>query len=32
MTLKEVIEKVKSEGWIIYYPADINKIKEYTKR
>ena len=32
MTLKEVIEKLKSEGWIIYYPADINKIKEYTKR
>ena len=31
MTLKEVVEELKSKGWIVYYPADINKIKEHTK-
>lgn len=32
MTLKEIVEKLKSKGWIVYYPADVNKIKEHTKR
>ena len=32
MTLKELVEKLKSKGWIVYYPADVNKIKEHTKR
>ena len=29
MTLKEVVEELKSKGWIVYYPADIDKIKEH---
>ena len=29
MALKELIEKLKSKGWIVYYPADVNKIKEH---
>ena len=32
MALKELVEKLKSKGWIVYYPADVNKIKEHTKR
>lgn len=32
MTLKEIVEKLISKGWIVYYPADVNKIKEHTKR
>ncbi len=32
MTLKELVDKLKSEGWIVYYPADVNKIKEHKKR
>lgn len=31
MTLKEVVEKLKSKGWIVYYPADIDKIKEHKR-
>ena len=29
MTLKEIVEELKSKGRIVYYPADINKIKEH---
>lgn len=32
MALKELVEKLKSKGWIVYYPADVNKIKEHTRR
>ena len=31
MTLKELVEKLKSEGWIVYYPADVDKIKEHKR-
>ena len=31
MTLKEVVEELKSKGWIVYYPADIDKIKEHKR-
>ena len=31
MSLKELVEKLKSKGWIIYYPADVNKIKEHKR-
>ena len=31
MALKELIKKLKSKGWIVYYPADINKIKEHKR-
>ena len=25
MTLKKLVEKLNSNGWTVYYPADINK-------
>ena len=31
MTLKEVVEKLKDKGWTVYYPADVNKIKEHKR-
>ena len=33
MALKELVEKLKAKGWIVYcpVPADINKIKEHKR-